>query len=371
MSHSIAVIPGDGIGPEIVHQAVKTLKAVAEKKGHDFKLINGHIGAAAFEELGQALPDETLKLCKIVDAVLFGAVGEPKWEVPGLKNRPEPGYGLIRLRGELGLFANLRPLKMYPALVECTSLKPEVVNGLDLVLVRELTGGIYFSRPKEVRRGGSGREAVDTMFYTEDEIRRILKVGFELAAQRTGKLTSVDKFQILKVSELWREVAREVAAEYPQVELEHVLVDNCAMRLIKRPTDFDVIVTSNLFGDVLSDEAAMLVGSVGMSPSASLAGIPTTGSKLFGLYEPIHGSSPNRANQDMANPVGTILSAAMLLRYSLGLSQEADMVDHAVAAVLEQGYRTYDIMAPGMQMVGTQKMGDLVAEQILNQPSPA
>jgi 3-isopropylmalate dehydrogenase len=204
------------------------------------------------------------------------------------------------------------------------------------------------------------------MFYTEDEIRRILKVGFELAAQRTGKLTSVDKFQILKVSELWREVAREVAAEYPQVELEHVLVDNCAMRLIKRPTDFDVIVTSNLFGDVLSDEAAMLVGSVGMSPSASLAGIPTTGSKLFGLYEPIHGSSPNRANQDMANPVGTILSAAMLLRYSLGLSQEADMVDHAVAAVLEQGYRTYDIMAPGMQKVGTQKMGDLVAEQILN-----
>jgi 3-isopropylmalate dehydrogenase len=259
----------------------------------------------------RSTPEKTVGICKNCDAVLFGAVGDPKYEQPNLKVRPELGYGFIRLRKTLGLFANLRPVRLFPSLINSSNLKPEIVKGVDFIIVRELTGGIYFSEPKELLRTPEGRKAVDTLVYTEEEIRRILRVGFELARGRRKKLTSVDKFQILRSSDLWREVAVEVSSEYPDVEVDYVLVDNCAMRLIQNPRDFDVIVMENLFGDILSDEASMLAGSLGMMPSASLAGIPKQGSKLFGLYEPIHGSAPRRAGLNMANPIATILSVAL------------------------------------------------------------
>ena len=301
-------------------------------------------------------------MCKRSDAVLLGAVGGPKWDDPKAPVHPEDG--LLALRKGLGLFANLRPVKVFQELSNSTNLKPEVVSGVDFIFVRELTGGLYFGRPKRQWQTSRGRRAVDSMTYSEQEIERIVKVGFELAKGRRKKLVSVDKANVLQSSRLWRQVAVEVASGYPDVELEHMLVDACSMRLIQKPTYFDVLVTENTFGDILTDEASMLAGSMGMLPSASLAGVPEEGVKIFGMYEPIHGSAPSRAGQNLANPVATILSAAMMLRYSLGLSKEAGAIEMALDSVLKQGYRTYDIMAEGMTEVGTKEMGDLICRNL-------
>jgi len=294
--------------------------------------------------------------------VLLGAVGGPKWDDPKAKVHPEDG--LLALRKELGLFANLRPVRTFLVLIDSTNLKPEVVKGVDLVFVRELTGGLYFARPKRQWRTSRGRRATDSMTYTEQEIERIVRVGFELARSRRKKLTSVDKANVLEASRLWRQVAVEVAADYPDVELEHMLVDACSMRLIQNPTYFDVLVTENMFGDILTDEASMLAGSMGMLPSASLAGVPKEGVRIFGMYEPIHGSAPRRAGQNMANPIATILSIAMMLRYSLGLTPEAEAIETAVDEVLKEGYRTYDIMGEGKAKVGTEEMGKLIVQKM-------
>jgi 3-isopropylmalate dehydrogenase len=358
----IAVLPGDGVGPEVMAGAIKVLEAVGRRYGHQFGLHYGSIGGVAIDETGSALPGETLKLCRRSQAVLLGAVGGPKWDDPQAKVRPEDG--LLGLRKGLGLFANLRPVKVLPMLVNSTTLKPEVVKDVDLVVVRELTGGLYFGRPKRQWRTTRGRRAVDSMAYSEQEIERILRVGFELARRRRKKLASVDKANVLESSRLWRQIAIETAPSYPDVELEHMLVDSCAMRLIQRPSDFDVIVTENMFGDILTDEASMLAGSMGMLPSASLAGVPQARVMTFGLYEPIHGSAPKRAGQDMANPIATILSAAMMLRYSLALEAEAQAVEGTVTQVLEAGYRTYDIIEPGKTKVGTRQMAELVAGRV-------
>ncbi|MDD5007410.1 MAG: 3-isopropylmalate dehydrogenase [Syntrophorhabdaceae bacterium] len=365
MKLSIAVLPGDGVGPEIVAEGVKVLGAIGERFGHDFTFREGQMGAAAFERTGIALSRETVELCKSCDSILFGAVGDPKFEQPNLKLRPELGYGLIRLRKELGLFANIRPVRLFPSLINSTNFKPEVVNGVDFIIIRELTGGIYFAEPKQVFRDSGARRAVDTCAYSEEEIRRILTVGFELARGRRKKLTSVDKFQILRTSDLWREIAKEVAAEYPDVEVEYGLVDSTAMRLILSPRDFDVVVTENLFGDILSDEASMLAGSLGMMPSASIAEIPGSGKRLFGLYEPIHGSAPTLKGLNVANPIAIILSVALMLRYSFGLHQEAKSIEDSVDQVLREGYRTEDIMSPGNTKVGTKEMGELIVTKVL------
>jgi len=360
MEFDIAVLPGDGVGPEVVAEAVKVLEAVGEKFGHSFRLHEGLIGGAAIDSEGTALSTDTLMMCKGCDAVLLGAVGGPKWDDPQARVHPEDG--LLALRKGLKVFANLRPVRMLPMLVDSTNLKPEVVRGVDLVVVRELTGGLYFGKPKRQWRTATGRHAVDTLAYSEGEIERILRVGFELASRRRKKLTSVDKANVLQSSRLWRQIAVELSVDYPDVELQHMLVDACAMRLIQRPTEFDVLVTENMFGDILTDEASMLAGSMGMLPSASLAGIPK--GKVFGLYEPIHGSAPSRAGQNQVNPIATILSVALMLRYSLALETEAQAVERAVTTVLEQGYRTYDIMAEGKTRVGTKEMGDLIAQEV-------
>jgi 3-isopropylmalate dehydrogenase len=294
--------------------------------------------------------------------VLLGAVGGPKWDDPLARVRPEDG--LLQLRQGLGLFANLRPVKVHPVLVDSTNLKPEVVRGVDFVFVRELTGGLYFGKPKRRWTTSRGRRAIDSMAYSEQEIERIVRVGFELARTRQKKLISVDKANVLESSRLWRQVAIEVSQDYPDVSLEHMLVDACSMRIIQNPRYLDVLVTENTFGDILTDEASMLAGSMGMLPSASLAGVPRAGTGIFGLYEPIHGSAPRRAGLDMANPIATILSAAMMLRYSLALEKEAAAVEGAVDAVLKEGYRTYDIMSEGRQKVGTQGMGELISRKV-------
>jgi 3-isopropylmalate dehydrogenase len=316
----------------------------------------------AIEETGEALPQDTLKMCRRSDAVLLGAVGDPKWDDPQAKVHPEDG--LLALRKGLGLFANLRPVRVSPLLVDSTNLKPEVIRGVDFVFVRELTGGLYFARPKRQWRTSRGRRATDTMTYSEQEIQRIVRVGFELAWGRGKKLVSVDKANVLQSSRLWRQVAVEVAEEYPEVSLEHMLVDACSMRIIQNPAYFDVLVTENMFGDILTDEASMLAGSMGMLPSASLAGVPRQGVRTFGMFEPIHGSAPRRAGQDMANPIATILSVAMMLRYSFGLNEAASRVEAAVDEVLEEDYRTYDIMDEGKTKVGTKQMGDLIARKV-------
>jgi 3-isopropylmalate dehydrogenase len=360
MEFDVAVLPGDGIGPEVITQALKVLQTVGEKFGHNFHPHDGLIGGVAIDTLGTALSDETLEMCKQCDAVLLGAVGGSKWDDPQAKVHPEDG--LLALRKGLGLFANLRPVKVFPMLVDSTNLKPEVVKGVDLVVVRELTGGLYFGQPKKQWQTPKGRQAVDTLAYSEAEIERILRVGFELARSRRKKLTSVDKANVLQSSRLWRQIAIEISADYPDVELQHMLVDACAMRFIQRPSEFDVLVTENMFGDILTDEASMLAGSMGMLPSASLAGIPR--GKTFGMYEPIHGSAPKRAGQNLANPIATILSIAMMLRYSFALETEAQTVENAVLATLEQGYRTYDIMSEGKTKVGTKEMGELIAQKM-------
>lgn len=362
MKFDIAVLPGDGVGPEVVAEAVKVLEVVGKRFGHQFNLREGLVGGIAIDASGEALTAATLKMCRKCHAVLLGAVGGPKWDDPLAKVHPEDG--LLALRKELALFANLRPVKVLPMLVNSTTLKPEVIEGVDMVVVRELTGGLYFGKPKKRWQTASGRKAVDSMLYSEQEIERIVRVGFELARQRRKKLVSVDKANVLESSRLWRQVATEVSAKYPDVDLEHMLVDSCAMRLIQKPTYFDVVVTENTFGDILTDEASMLAGSMGMLPSASLAEVPQAGVKSFGMYEPIHGSAPKRAGQNMANPIATILTAAMMLRYSMALEAEAQAVEKAVLNVLEAGYRTYDIMEAGKIRVGTREMGDAIAKAI-------
>jgi len=359
---NLAVLPGDGIGPEVVSEGIKVLQAIGNRFGHNFDLHYGLVGGVAIDETGVALPQDTLRTCQSCDAVLFGAVGGPKWDDPQAKVHPEDG--LLGLRKGLGLFANLRPVKVFPMLIDSTNLKPGVVKGVDLIFVRELTGGLYFARPKRQWRTSRGRRATDTLTYSEQEIERIVRVGFELTRGRRKKLTSVDKANVLESSRLWRQVATEIAADYPDVKLEHLLVDACAMRLIQNPAYFYVLVTENMFGDNLTDEASMLAGSIGMLPSASLAGVPREGVNIFGLYEPIHGSAPRRAGLNMANPSATILSTAVMLRYSLGLTKEAQTVEAAIEEVLSEGYRTYDIMDEGKTKVGTKEMGDLIARKI-------
>jgi len=362
MQFELVVLPGDGVGPDVTTEGIKVLEAVGKRFDHRFKLHYGLVGGVAIDKEGTALSEDTIKMCQQADAVLLGAVGGPKWDDPLAKVHPEDG--LLALRKELGLFANLRPVKVSPVLTDSTNLKPDVIRGVDLVFVRELTGGLYFARPKRRWKTSRGRRATDSMTYSEHEIERIVRVGFELARGRRQKLTSVDKANVLEASRLWRQVTMEVAPEYPEVELDHMLVDACSMRLIQNPTYFDVLVTENMFGDILTDEASMLAGSMGMLPSASLAGVPREGVNIFGMYEPIHGSAPRRAGLDMANPIAIILSVAMMLRYSFGLAEEAQTVETAVDKVLNESYRTYDIMDEGKSKVGTKQMGDLITEKV-------
>ena len=364
MKYIIAQLPGDGIGPEVTSQAVRVMQQIGKLYGHTFEVKTGLIGGVAIDLTGSSLPPETLKLAKTSNAVLLGAVGDPKFDDPKIKERPE--NGLLSIRKNLKLFANLRPVKVYDELLEGAMLKANVIKGADFVFVRELTSGLYFGKPKKRWETSSGRKAVDSMYYTEQEIERIVRVGFELARLRRKKLTSVDKANVLESSRLWRQVANEVSKNYPDVTLEHLLVDTCAMSLIRTPRDFDVIVTENTFGDILTDEASMLAGSMGMLPSASLAGIPAKGEHIFGLYEPIHGSAPTIAGKDIANPIATILSLSMLLRYSLALEKEASAVEQAVSDVLKAGYRTCDIIGEttGTKQVGTQQMGSLVVKAL-------
>ncbi len=357
MEAKIAVLPGDGIGVEVIAEARKVLEAVARASGHTLHFETALMGGVAIDATGEPLPPETLSLCKASDAVLMGAVGGPKWDDPRAKVRPE--QGLLGLRKELGLFANLRPVKINPALVGASPVKPDVLEGTDLLVVRELTGGLYFG---DRGRSEDGSVAFDTMIYSIPEIERVVRMAFELARKRRHKLTSVDKANVLESSRLWRETANRIAAEYPDVEYWDQLVDSCAMYLIRRPSMFDVIVTCNMFGDILTDEASVLVGSMGMLPSASLA------EGAFGLYEPIHGSAPRRAGQDVVNPVAAILSGAMLLRFSLGLEAEAKAIEDAVDRALAQGYRTYDIAEEDSHLVGTKGMGDLISELVAKAP---
>lgn len=364
MEFRIASLAGDGVGPEVVAEAESVLKAIGKRFKHSFTFVNGLIGGISIDKTGSALTEETIDMCHKCDAVLLGAVGDPKYDDPNLKVRPEDG--LLAIRKALALFANLRPIKVLPMLVDSTSLKPEIIRNVDLMVVRELTGGLYFGQPKKRWQDEKGRYAVDTMAYSDFEIERIVRVGFELARTRKKKLTSVDKANVLESSRLWRAVVNEVASNYSDIELDHMLVDTCAMRLVQNPGYFDVIVTENTFGDIITDEASILAGSMGMLPSASLSSVPISGTRAFGMYEPIHGSAPKRAGQDMANPIATILSVAMMLRYSLNLVNEANAVEGAVDAVLRGGFRTYDIMESGKNKVGTREMGMLITEKLLH-----
>jgi 3-isopropylmalate dehydrogenase len=359
---TVAVFPGDGIGPEVTAEAVAVLEAVAPRYGLELRLSTGTIGGAAIDAAGHPLPAAELERARGADAVLLGAVGGPQWDDPAAAVRPE--QALLGLRKGLGLYANLRPVWTVPALVSASPLRAEVLDGVDLVVVRELTGGIYFGTPSERRTTPAGREAVDTLVYTEQEIARLLHAAFALARQRRRRLASVDKANVLASSRLWREVAHEVRRDYPDVAHEDVLVDAMAMHLIRRPRDFDVIATENLFGDILTDEASMLAGSLGMLPSASLAGTPAPGRRCPGLYEPIHGSAPDIAGTDRANPLAAILSVAMLLRYSLACADAAAAIERAVAGVIAAGHRTADVAAPGERPVGCRAMGRLVRERL-------
>ena len=344
----ICVLPGDGIGPEIMGQALRVLKALDLK----FELEEGLIGGSAVDATGDPYPEATRKLAQAADAVLLGAVGGPKWDTLPREQRPE--RGLLAIRKQLELFANLRPAILYPELANASTLKPEIVAGLDILIVRELTGDIYFGQPRGIEMRDGERFGFNTMHYSESEIRRILRVAFEAARKRNRKLCSVDKMNVLETTQLWRDIANEMAPEYPDVELTHMLVDNAAMQLVRNPKQFDVMVTGNMFGDILSDEASMLTGSIGMLPSASLD------ANNKGLYEPSHGSAPDIAGKDLANPLATILSAAMMLRYTFSQEEAAVRVENAVKKVLAQGFRTGDIFEPGMKKVGTREMGDAV-----------
>ena len=356
MNYKLAVIPGDGIGPDVVEQTLLVLDKVGEKFGHTFQYHKVLAGGCAIDATGGCLPQETIDVCKASDAVLLGAVGGWKWDTLHGDQRPE--RALLGLRKALGLFANLRPALLFEQLADASPLKPEILaGGLDIVVVRELTGGIYFGE-KGVKDTDLGPAAYDIEQYAEEEVRRIAKVAFDMAMKRSKHVTSVDKANVLESSRLWRRVVTEVAKDYPEVTLDHLYVDNAAMQLVRNPRQFDVIVTSNIFGDILSDEASQITGSIGMLPSASLA------QGNFGMYEPVHGSAPDIAGQDKANPMATILSAAMMLRYTFGLGQEADAIENAVKSVLDQGYRTPDLFAGEGTLVGTAEMGRRIAEAI-------
>ncbi|HAF86048.1 MAG TPA: 3-isopropylmalate dehydrogenase [Sphaerochaeta sp.] len=352
MKKHIALVPGDGIGTDIVEEAVKVLDGIQKKFGHEFTYSTYLAGGCAIDATGKPLPEETLKGCAESDSIILGAVGGPKWDRLPSEIRPEKA--LLGLRGELGLFCNLRPAIIYKQLSEACPLKPEIVgDGLDIMVVRELTGGIYLGE-----RGRDENSAYDTMSYTVAEIERIVRKGFEIAQKRTRRMCSVDKANILNSSQLWREIVERLAPEYPDVSVSHLYVDNAAMQLVRNPRQFDVIVTGNMFGDILSDEASQITGSIGMLPSASLR------EDSFGMYEPIHGSAPDIAGKDIANPIATILSVGMMLRYTFGLTAEADAVEEAVSKVLDASYRTADIYSEGMKLVGTKGMGDLIAQAL-------
>jgi 3-isopropylmalate dehydrogenase len=360
---TIAVVPGDGVGPEVVAEALKVLAAVEDRFGVRLTLETLTIGGEALDRFGVPVRDEEIVACRNADAILLGAVGGPQWDSVEPALRPE--RGLLQLRKALGLFANLRPVAVQPALIGGSSLKPAIIAGVDLIVVRELTGGIYFGKPSRRWHDTVGRGAVDTLVYRDDEIVRVVRLAFDLARSRRGTLTSVDKSNVLQSSRLWREIANEVAADYPEVQLEHVLVDAMAMHLVKSPARFDVIVAENMFGDILTDEASVIAGSIGLLPSASLSErvglIPGT---RFGLYEPIHGSAPDIAGEGKANPTGTILSAAMLLRTSLGMEEAAAAVERAVSETLEAGFRTPDVAENGAAPVSTAEFGESVAARI-------
>jgi 3-isopropylmalate dehydrogenase len=348
----IAVLPGDGIGPEVVAEAEKVLKKVEALFGYKFETAHGVFGGIAIDQHGTPLPQDTLAICKDADAVLLGAVGGPKWDNNPKETRPETG--LLGIRKALGLFSNIRPAVIFDCLKEASTLKPEVLEGTDLIVVRELTGGSYFGE-KFRRETENGQEAVDTCVYNVKEIERIAHQGFEIAQKRRKKLASVDKANVMETSRLWRETVNRIAPQYPDVELEHILVDNCAMQLLRRPSSFDVIVTENMFGDILSDEAAMLTGSIGMLASASL------GEGSFGLYEPVHGSAPDIAGQGVANPIATILSVALMFKLSFNYQEAGDSIERAVKEVLDAGHRTGDIAVDKSKSIGTTAMGDLIA----------
>ena len=355
-THKIAVLPGDGIGQEVTPEAIRVLQVVAKGTGVHLEFEQALCGGAAIDATGHPLPPATLALCRQARAILFGAVGGPRWDDAPHERRPE--RGLLALRKELDLYANLRPATCFPMLVDASPLKRSVVDGTDLMVIRELTGGLYFGEPRGLETlADGGVRAVNTMVYTTAEIERVARVAFDVARKRRKRLASVDKANVLVVSQLWREVVTRVGKDYPDVTLEHVLVDNCAMALVHRPTQFDTIVTENTFGDILSDEAAILAGSMGMLPSASLGG-------SVGLYEPVHGTAPDIAGRGIANPIAAVLSAAMLLRYSLDLVEPAAKVEQAVRRVLDQGYRTADIVEAGGKTVGTKEMGDAIVREV-------
>jgi len=355
-NYKIAVFAGDGVGPEIMKEALKILKLIANKRNINLQLTEGLVGGSAYDHFGVPLPDSSLELALQSDAVLLGAVGGPKWE--GLDYSLRPERALLGLREKLGLFANLRPVVAFDELLDASPLKENVVHGIDIMIVRELTGDVYFGKPRGITKGKNGkRTGVNTMVYSEDEIRRIAVRAFEIAQTRKKNLLSVDKANVLESTELWRNVVTEVGRNYTDVTLKHMYVDNCAMQLIRNPSQFDVIVTTNLFGDILSDEAAMLTGSIGMLPSASLG-------EKTALYEPIHGSAPDIAGLNIANPLATILSVALMLRYSLSMPQEAALIEKAVTQTLKEGFRTQDIHQQNKKLIGTGKMGDAVAKNL-------
>ncbi|MBW8057773.1 MAG: 3-isopropylmalate dehydrogenase [candidate division NC10 bacterium] len=352
---TIVILRGDGIGPEVVDEGLKVLEAAARRYGITLEFQEALLGGAAIDATGDPLPAETLRRCREADAVLLGAVGGPKWDTLPVDVRPE--QGLLRLRKALQLFANLRPVRLFPSLLEVSPLKRDVIDGTDLIIFRELTGGLYYGTPRGIERQGEEERGVDTLSYTTSEIARIARLAFQAAEGRRKKVTSVDKANVLMSSQLWRRVLLQVAQDFPRVSLEHMYVDNCAMQLVRNPRQFDVIVTENMFGDILSDEAAVIAGSIGLIPSASLGA-------ARGLYEPIHGTAPDIVGTGRANPIGTILSAALLMRYSLKQEAAAVTIEAAVERVLAQGYRTPELKQPDTQVVGTQHMGDLIAQAI-------
>ncbi len=367
MKYSIAVLPGDGVGPEVIAEGTKVLDAIGKLYGHEFHYRTGLVGGAAIDKVGVALPDDVVPLCRSCHAILFGAVGGPKWDNPESNIRPE--QAILGLRKALNLFANLRPVQVFPMLANASPLKLEVVKDVDMVIIRELTGGLYFGRPQRRWVSARGRQAVDTLRYSEKEIERVLRTAFELARTRRKKVTSVDKANVLESSRLWRQVAEEVAVEYSGVKLEHILVDTAAMRLVRDPASFDVMVTENMFGDILTDEASVVGGSMGMMASASLSGASTAlGGRRrvmrLGLYEPIHGTAPDIAGKNIANPIAMIRSVSLMLRYSLSLIKEADTIEKAVYDILATGYRTADIGSKGDPIIGTREMGDKIAQAV-------
>ena len=362
MDGKILLLPGDGIGVEVTDQALKILTAISKKHNRSFTIDKDIVGGAAIDKYGKPLKSDTLNKALHSDAILFGAVGGPKWDDPTIDMRPEDS--ILTLRKELGLFANIRPIRIYDSLIDKSVIKPEILANVDFIVIRELTGGLYFAKPKRRYTTKTGEKGVDTLRYSEQEIQRVVTLAFELAQSRKKKLTSVDKANVLQTSRLWRDVVKKVAENYPDVALEHILVDACAMELIQKPSKFDVIVAENMFGDILTDEASVLSASMGMLPSVSVKEIPIEGRTTLGLYEPIHGTAPDIAGKGIANPIAAILSTAFLLRYSLGLTEEAAAVELAVNKVLESGLRTTDIARDNEQVITTEQMGNEIASLI-------